>query len=81
MNSALLLSNAIAIAVLVVFHFQPDGRADQSTTQYRAHYVQHQAPQLAVMSSASENPGMAQVADAPEAVALPANPRPESWVF
>ncbi|PXX74331.1 hypothetical protein SAMN05660489_01403 [Pseudomonas sp. LAMO17WK12:I10] len=80
MNSALLLSNAIAIAVLVIFHFQPDGYADQST-QYRAHYVQYQAPQLAVMSSASESPGMAQVADAPEAVVLPANPRPESWVF
>ncbi|WDH21334.1 hypothetical protein [Pseudomonas chlororaphis] len=80
MNSALLLSNAIAIAVLVLFHFQPDGSADQSP-QYRAHYAQHQAPQLAVMSSASENPGMAQVADAPEAVVLPANPRPESWVF
>ncbi|WP_025805714.1 hypothetical protein [Pseudomonas chlororaphis] len=80
MNSALLLSNAIAIAVLVVFHFQPDGSADQST-QYRAHYVQHQAPQLAVMSSALENPGMARVADDPEAVVLPANPRPESWVF
>ncbi|QQZ40656.1 hypothetical protein IF690_21960 [Pseudomonas sp. SK3(2021)] len=79
MNSALLLSNAIAIAVLVAFHFQPDGSADQST-QYRTHYVQ-QAPQLAVMSSASENPDMAQVANAPEAVVLPANPRPDSWVF
>ncbi|AIC21639.1 MULTISPECIES: hypothetical protein [Pseudomonas] len=80
MNSALLLSNAIAIAVLVIFHFQPDGSADQST-QYRAHSVQHQAPQWAVMSSTSENPGMTQVSDTPEAIVLPANPRPESWVF
>lgn len=49
MNSALLLLNAIALAVVVVFHFQADGSAGQlaSTT---AHYPHHQAPKPAVVS-------------------------------
>lgn len=80
MNSALLLSNAIAIAVLVVFHFQPDGSADHGL-QHVAHYAtQHQAAQLAVMSSETENSVLAQTTSS-QALATPAGPRPESWVF
>ena len=50
MNSALLLSNAIALAVLVGFHFVPESGAVQ-VAQRMPHYLQLQrAPQLAVMS-------------------------------
>jgi hypothetical protein len=50
MNSALLLSNAIALAVLLGFHFAPESGAE-SVAQRTPHYLQLQkAPQLAVMS-------------------------------
>ncbi|MFL1526423.1 hypothetical protein [Pseudomonas sp. O230] len=50
MNSALLLSNAIALAVLLGFHFAPESGADP-VAQRMPHYLQVQrAPQLAVLS-------------------------------
>ncbi|MFJ7796760.1 hypothetical protein [Pseudomonas sp. NPDC096950] len=50
MNGTLLLSNAIALAVLLGFQFVPKGEA-QVVTQRMPHYLQLQkAPQLAVMS-------------------------------
>ena len=51
MNSALLLSNAIALAILLGFHFAPENGAVQVVAQRMPHYLQLQkAPQLAVMS-------------------------------
>jgi hypothetical protein len=48
MNSALLLSNAIALAILLGFHFVPEA---EPVAQRMPHYLQVQrAPQLAVMS-------------------------------
>lgn len=50
MNSALLLSNAVALAVLVGFHFAPPASSD-AVVQRTPHYLQVQkAPQLAVMN-------------------------------
>lgn len=50
MNSALLLSNAVALAILVGFHFAQDKSTD-SVAQHMPHYLQVQkAPQLAVMN-------------------------------
>lgn len=50
MNSTLLLSNAIALTVLLGFHFIPESGAEP-VTQRMPHYLQVQrAPQLAVMS-------------------------------
>lgn len=50
MTRALLLSNAIALVVLVGFHFAPENGADP-VAQRMPHYLQLQkAPQLAVMS-------------------------------
>ncbi|MHC8403719.1 MULTISPECIES: hypothetical protein [unclassified Pseudomonas] len=50
MNSALLLSNAVALAVLVGFHFAQD-KSTNPVAQHMPHYLQVQkAPQLAVMS-------------------------------
>ncbi|MBI6950051.1 hypothetical protein [Pseudomonas koreensis] len=49
MNSTLLLANAIALAILVGFHFAPE-RAEP-VAQHMPHYLQVQrAPQLAVLS-------------------------------
>ena len=50
MNSALLLSNAIALTVLLGFQFVPESGAEP-VAQRMPHYLQVQkAPQLAVMS-------------------------------
>jgi hypothetical protein len=50
MNSALLLSNAIALAVLLGFHFAPEN-GTESVAQRTPHYLQLQkAPQLAVLN-------------------------------
>lgn len=49
MNSALILSNAIALAVLLGFHFAPES-GTEPVAQRTPHYLQLQkAPQLAVM--------------------------------
>jgi hypothetical protein len=50
MNSALLLSIATALAILLGFHFAPESGV-QPVAQRMPHYLQVQrAPQLAVMS-------------------------------
>ena len=50
MNSALLLSIAIALAILLGFHFVPDSGIEP-VAQRMPHYLQVQkAPQLAAMS-------------------------------
>ncbi|MGF6089454.1 hypothetical protein [Pseudomonas sp. 18173] len=50
MNSVLLLSNAIALAVLSGFHFVPESGTTQ-VAQLMPHYLQLQkAPQLAQLS-------------------------------
>ncbi|MGZ7458561.1 hypothetical protein ACXPVS_17815 [Pseudomonas sp. Ma2-10] len=50
MNSTLLLSNALAAAILLAFHFVPE-RDVEPVAQRMPHYLQVQrAPQLAVMS-------------------------------
>ena len=49
MNSALLLANATALAVLVGFHFVPE--SNEQVAQRMPHYLHVQrAPQLAVLS-------------------------------
>ena len=54
MNSTLLLANAIALAVLVGFHFVPESGAEP-VAQRMPHYLQVQkAPQLAVLSDQSD---------------------------
>jgi hypothetical protein len=51
MNSALLLSNAITLAVLLGFHFAPEN-GTESVAQRTPHYLQLQkAPQLAVITN------------------------------
>lgn len=51
MNSTLLLANAIALAVLVGFHFMAESDSPQPLAQRIPHYLQVQkAPQLAVLS-------------------------------
>lgn len=51
MNRALLLSNAIALAVLLGFHFTPQNGAEP-VAQRMPHYLQVQkAPQLAVLGN------------------------------
>jgi hypothetical protein len=50
MKSALLLSNVIALAILLGFHFVPESGVEP-VAQRMPHYLQVQrAPQLAVMS-------------------------------
>jgi len=51
MNSTLLLANAIALAVLVGFHFIAESDSPEPLAQRMPHYLQVQkAPQLAVLS-------------------------------
>jgi hypothetical protein len=51
MNSALLLANAIALAVLVSFQFIPESSTPEPLAQRMPHYLQVQkTPQLAVLS-------------------------------
>lgn len=79
MNSALFLLNAIAIAVLLAFHFQPDTNAEP-VAYSSAHHIQHQTPQLAVMNSQAQTAIATQVATEQKAAA-PVGPRTQSWVF
>lgn len=54
MNSTLLLANAIALAVLVGFHFMAESESPEPLAQRIPHYLQVQkAPQLAVLSDQS----------------------------
>ena len=77
MKSALLLSNAIALAVLLGFHFSPESSATQ-VAQRMPHYLQLQkAPQLA---QSSDRHGFASQQVSQENLLLPA-PSSERWVF
>jgi len=77
MNSALLLSNAIALAVLLGFHFAPESGAEP-VAQHMPHYLQVQrAPQLAVLS---DQHGFAGQEVSQENILLPA-PSSERLVF
>lgn len=81
MNSALFLLNAIAIAVLLAFHFQPDTNAEPvAYSSSSAHHIQQQTPQLAVMNSQAQTAIATQVATEQKAAA-PVGPRTQSWVF
>lgn len=77
MNSALLLSNAIALAVLLGFHFAPEN-GTEPVAQRTPHYLQLQkAPQLAVMN---DQRGFAGQDVNQEKILLPA-PTSERLVF
>ncbi|QVW22036.1 hypothetical protein KJF94_19400 [Pseudomonas hormoni] len=77
MNSALLLSNAIALAVLLGFHFAPESGAEP-VAQRMPHYLQVQrAPQLAVLS---DQHGFVSQEVSQENILLPA-PSSERLVF
>ncbi|MFJ2540762.1 MULTISPECIES: hypothetical protein [unclassified Pseudomonas] len=55
MNSTLLLANAVALAILVGFHFAPESA--ERVAQRMPHYLQVQkAPQLALLSDQSFAP-------------------------
>lgn len=70
MNSALLLSNAIALAVLLGFHFAPESGAEP-VAQRMPHYLQVQkAPQLALLSNQH---GVAGQEASQESILLPAS--------
>lgn len=75
MNSALLLAlNTLALAALVVFHFQSTGSSDTAQiSQAVPHYLQ-QRPQLAVMTPNAQLP----VHLMPGTQAAPAS---EHWFF
>lgn len=77
MNRALLLSNAITLAVLLGFHFIPESGAPQ-VAQRIPHYLQLQkAPQLAVMS---DRHGIVSQEVSQEITLTPA-PSAERWIF
>lgn len=79
MNSALFLLNAIAIAVLMTFHFQPVDNADP-TGLSTARYNQHPVPQLAVMNTQVEPRRVARVTQEKPPQQLAATPT-ERWIF
>ena len=78
MNSTLLLLNALALAVLVVFHFQPEPAASAQTAGLAGTYNKPLTPlpQLAVMT---ENDQIAPRLTAERPVA--ANIQGERWFF
>jgi len=77
MNSALILSNAIALAVLLGFHFAPES-GTEPVVQRTPHYLQLQkAPQLAVMN---DQRGFAGQDGRQEMILLPA-PTSQRLVF
>ncbi|WP_348750205.1 hypothetical protein [Pseudomonas rhodesiae] len=75
MNSALLLAlNTIALAALVMFHFQSSNAQDPAQfTQAVPHHLQ-QRPQLAVMTPAAQSP--VRLTQGTQAA-----PTSEHWVF
>ncbi|MCU1758853.1 hypothetical protein NTD84_03845 [Pseudomonas sp. 14P_8.1_Bac3] len=77
MNSVLLLSNVIALAILLGFHFAPESGAE-AVAQRMPHYLQLQkTPQLAVLS---DQRGFVGQEVSQENVLLPAQ-SPERLVF
>ena len=79
MNSTLILLNALALAVLVIFHFQPVTPAGIQNTDVASTYDKPAPPtgQLAVMSDTSR--ATPQVVT--DALAAPQNPSGERWAF
>ena len=76
MNSTLLLLNALALAVLVIFHFQPEpATAEQYVHTYNKPLAP--LPQVAVMNSVS-NATPHLTTDHPAANLAPEG---ERWVF
>ena len=75
MNSALLLAlNAVALAALVMFHFQSSGSDDTAQiSQPVPHHLQ-QRPQLAVMTPSAQSP--VHLTQGTQAA-----PASEHWVF
>ncbi|ETK16944.1 hypothetical protein H097_18539 [Pseudomonas sp. FH4] len=51
MNSTLLILNALALAVLVTFHFQPSNDSDTAQFSHTGSHQTQQRPQLAVMTA------------------------------
>ncbi|MCI8210502.1 hypothetical protein AUC61_13250 [Pseudomonas sp. S25] len=83
MNIALSVLNAAALVALVAFHFQDDGKAEQTALQAQPHHLLRQAPQLAIMTDRSSHPQAVTLANDNEAPASnSANVRAEPrWVF
>ncbi|WP_404937504.1 hypothetical protein P7C00_24110 [Pseudomonas sp. JDS08PS003] len=79
MNSALFLLNAIAIAVLVAFHFQPADNAGPAGLS-SARYNQHPTPQLAVMNAQGEPRSVTRVTQE-KTLQQPAATPTERWIF
>ncbi|MGC5701278.1 hypothetical protein J4P02_13865 [Pseudomonas sp. NFXW11] len=79
MNSALLLLNATAVAVLMALHFQPAGQAI-SASSLSLHYSPRQTAQLAVMNQPFEPSLLSQSAQ-PSPQQQPAAASAERWVF
>lgn len=77
MNSALILLNAIALAVVVAFHFQPGSSADPLASA-PVRYTQYQSPQRLVMSDRAVD--SARIASDIQ-VEQPTGQQSESWVF
>lgn len=79
MNSTLILLNALALAVLVIFHFQTVSPAGMQNTDVAVTYDKPARPagQLAVMSDTSRVTPQ-RVTEAP---AAPQNPSGERWAF
>lgn len=83
MNIALSVLNAAALVALVAFHFQDDGKVEQTALQTQPHHLLRQAPQLAVMTDRSNTPQAVTLtndsgAQASNSANLRAEPR---WVF
>lgn len=51
MNSTLLILNALALAVLVMFHFQASSDSDTAQISHTGSHQTQQRPQLAVMTA------------------------------
>lgn len=83
MNIALSVLNAAALVALVAFHFQDDGKAEQTALQTQPHHLLRQAPQLAVMTDRNNKPQAVTLANdgdtkASNSESMRAEPR---WVF
>lgn len=77
MNSTLLLSNALALAILLGFHFAPESGAEP-IAQSIPHYLQVQrAPQLAVLSNQHAFVGH----EVSQVTSMPLAPSAERLVF
>lgn len=83
MNIALSVLNAAALVALVAFHFQDDGKVDQTALQAQPHHLLRQAPQLAIMTDRNNRPQAVTLANDSDAQAVePSDMKAEPrWVF